>query len=196
MPPSDIDPLSGSRLPLLKREDLDEAGQRAYDHASAPGRTIVGLRGPAGIHLYSTGTVGAHTTMNQYLRFDAGFDPKVREVAIMTVARQLDSQFEWAAHEPEALQVGVPAEVVDIIKNRKSTQGIDETYAAIIEFGRQMLGGNHKVDSSTFARIKAIFGPNKLVQLVLLMGNYASTAMLLAAVDVQVPTGKPQLPTV
>ena len=113
----------------------------------------------------------------------------------MTVARQLDSQFEWAAHEPEALQVGVPAEVVDIIKNRKSTQGIDETYAAIIEFGRQMLGGNHKVDSSTFARIKAIFGPNKLVQLVLLMGNYASTAMLLAAVDVQVPTGKPQLPT-
>ena len=51
--PSDIDPQSGFRLPLLKREDLDEAGKRAYDRANTPGKTIVGLRGPSGIHLYS-----------------------------------------------------------------------------------------------------------------------------------------------
>jgi hypothetical protein len=48
MPPSDIDPQSGFRLPLLKRDDLDEAGKRAFDRAMTPGKTIVGLRGPAG----------------------------------------------------------------------------------------------------------------------------------------------------
>ena len=58
--PSDIDPQSGFRLPLLKREDLDEVGKRAYDRATTPGKTIVGLRGPSGIHLYSTKTVDAH----------------------------------------------------------------------------------------------------------------------------------------
>ena len=137
MPPSDIDPQSGFRLPLLKREELDEAGKRAYDRASTPGKTIVGLRGPGGIHLYSTGTVDAHNALNGYLRYQAGFDPKVREVAILAVAREMDSRFEWAAHEPEALQVGVPADIIDIIKHRKSTQGIDETYAAIIELGRE-----------------------------------------------------------
>ena len=105
--PSDIDPQSGFRLPLRKREDLDEVGQRAYDRANTPGKTIVGLRGPAGIHLYSTKTVEAHNTINRYLRHEAGFDPKVREVAILTVAREMDSRFEWAAHEPEALKVGV-----------------------------------------------------------------------------------------
>jgi 4-carboxymuconolactone decarboxylase len=193
MPPSDIDPQSGFRLPLLKRETLDETGKRAYDRANSPGKTIVGLRGPAGIHLYSTGTVDAHNTMNSYLRFHAGFDPKVREVAILAVAREMDSQFEWAAHEPEALQVGVPAEVIDIIKHRKSTQGTDETYAAIIELGRQAVGG-HKVTSAAFARVKALFEPTKLVQLVMLMGTYASTAIMLAAFDMQVPEGKPQLP--
>ena len=71
--------------PLPKREDLDEIGQRAYDRANTPGKTIVGLRGPAGIHLYSTKTVEAHNTINRYLRHEAGFDPKVREVAILTV---------------------------------------------------------------------------------------------------------------
>lgn len=190
--PSDIDPQSGCRLPLLKREDLDEAGKRAYDRASTPGKTIVGLRGPSGLHLYSTATVDAHNVMNQHLRFHC-FDAKTREVAILAVAREMDSRFEWAAHEPEALKEGVPQQVIDIIKYRKSTQGLDETYAAIIEFGRQIFR-DHKVTSEAFARVKALFAPNKLVELVLLMGNYASTAALLCAFDMQVPQDKPALP--
>jgi 4-carboxymuconolactone decarboxylase len=192
MPP-DIDPQSGCRLPLRKREELDEVGRRAYDRANTPGKTIVGLRGPAGLHLYSTKTVEAHTAINRYLRHEAGFDPKLREVAILTVAREMDSRFEWAAHEPEALKVGVAPNVVDVIKYRKSTAGLSESDAAIIEFGRQAVG-KHKVDAAAFARLKALFAPEQLVDLVLLMGNYAGTAVLLAAFDMQVPEGRPLLP--
>jgi 4-carboxymuconolactone decarboxylase len=191
--PSDVDPQSGFRLPLLKREELDEVGKRAYDRANTPGKTIVGLRGPSGIHLYSTKTVEAGNVINQYLRFGAGFDPKVREVAILTVARQMDSQFEWAAHEPEALKEGVPQAIIDVIKYRKDTSGLDETSAAIVEFGRQLFG-DHKVTPEAFARMKALFGPHKLVDMVMLMGNYAGTAALLTAFDMQVPDGKPLLP--
>jgi len=192
--PSDIDPQSGCRLPLLKREDLDDAGKRAYDRANTPGKTIVGLRGPSGIHLYSTRTVEAHNAINGYLRHEAGFDPKVREVAILTVAREMDSSFEWAAHEPEAFKVGVAADVIDVIKHRKNTDGVDETYAAIIEFGREVFL-THRVSAAAFARLKALFHPPMLVDLVLLMGNYAGTAVLLAAFDMQVPEGRPLLPT-
>mgnify|MGYP001373351965 CR=1 FL=1 len=191
--PTDIDPQSGFRLPLPKREDLDEVGQRAYDRANTPGKTIVGLRGPAGIHLYSSKTVEAHNAINRYLRHEAGFDPKVREVAILTVAREMDSRFEWAAHEPEALKVGVAPDVVDAIKYRKSTQGLSELDAAIVEFGRQAVG-QHKVTAEAFARVKALFKPSQLVDLVLLMGNYAGTAVLLAAFDMQVADGRPLLP--
>jgi len=190
--PADIDPQSGCRLPLVKREELDEAGQRAYDRASTPGKTIVGLRGPSGLHLYSTATVEAHNVMNQHLRFKC-FDAKTREIAILTVAREMDSRFEWAAHEPEALKEGVSQQIIDVIKHRKSTQGLDETYAAIIEFGRQIFR-DHKVTPQAFARVKGLFAPNKLVELVMLMGNYAATAALLCAFDMQVPEGKPILP--
>jgi 4-carboxymuconolactone decarboxylase len=191
--PSDIDPQSGFRLPQLKREDLDDAGKRAYDHAIAPGKSIVGLRGPAGIRLYSTRTAEAHNTTIDYFRREAGFDPKVREIAILTVAREMDSRFEWAAHEPEALKVGVEQNVIEVIKHRLSTQGLSETDAAVIEFGRQALR-DHEVSSAAFARMKACFAPSALVDLVLLMGNYASTAVLLTAFDMQVPDGKPALP--
>jgi hypothetical protein len=34
--PEDVDPQSGSRLPLPKREELDEGGQRNYDSLVDP----------------------------------------------------------------------------------------------------------------------------------------------------------------
>jgi 4-carboxymuconolactone decarboxylase len=51
------------------------------------------------------------------------------------------------------------------------------------------------VTPKTFARAKALFGPNQLVDLVMLMGNYASTAALLTTFDMQLHAGKkPLLP--
>jgi 4-carboxymuconolactone decarboxylase len=192
--PSDIDPQSGFRLPLPKREDLDEAGKRHFDRISAPGASIAGLQGPSGIQLYSPKTAEHVRALNRYLRFEAGFTSRVREIAILTTAREMDSQFEWCAHEPEALKEGIEPSVIDVIKHRKPTASLDETDAAIIELGRQLLR-DHKVTTETFAKVKALFGPHKLVELVMLMGNYAGTAALLAAVDMQLHAGqKPLLP--
>jgi 4-carboxymuconolactone decarboxylase len=192
--PSDIDPKSGFRLPLPNREDLDEAGKKAFDRGTTPGATIAGLQGPAGVQLFSPKTAAHVAALNKYLRFEAGFTPHVREVAILTTAREMDSQFEWVAHEPEALKEGVPQATIDAIKYRRSTDGLDPTDALIINLGRQ-LWRDHKVRSETFAQLKTVFGPNKLVELVMLMGNYAGTAALLAAVDMQLHKGKePLLP--
>jgi 4-carboxymuconolactone decarboxylase len=171
--PSDIDPQSGFRLPLPKREDLDEAGRKAHDRATAPGATIAGLQGPAGVQLYTPKIAAPMAAINRYLRFEAGLTPRVREIAILTTAREMDSQFEWVAHEPEALKEGIEPGVIDVIKHRKSTSDLDESDAVVIEIGRQIWH----------------------VDLVLLMGNYAGTAALLSAVDMQLHEGKaPLLP--
>ena len=54
MYPEAVDSESGFRLPLPKREDLDDAGQRTYDSLADPkGASIRGLRGPGGILLHS-----------------------------------------------------------------------------------------------------------------------------------------------
>jgi len=192
--PSDIDTQSGFRLPLPKREDLDDAGKAHYDRIAAPGASIVGLRGPSGIGLYSPKAAAHARALNRYLRFEAGFLPRIREIAILTTAREMDSQFEWAAHEPEALKEGVEPRIIDVIKHRRSTSALDETDATVIELGRQIFR-DHKVTPETFSQAKALFGPNKLIELVMLMGNYAGTAALLTAVDMQLHPGqKPLLP--
>jgi len=192
---TDIDPESGFRLPLRKRDELSEVGQTYYDRANTPGRhSIVGLRGPAGIRLYSEQSLEHAQGLNRYLRFETRFSPRVRETAILITARELDCQFEWTAHEPEALKEGVPPAVIDVIKHRKATDGLDEMDAAIIELGRE-IWVDHKVSAETFARAKALFDPQDLVELVMLMGMYANTAALLIAFGMQLRPGQePLLP--
>jgi 4-carboxymuconolactone decarboxylase len=193
--PSDIDPQSGFRLPLPNRNDLDEIGKAAYDRGTNPGATMMGLQGPAGIQLY-TKAAPHLVALNQYLRFKSGISPRIREIAILTTAREMDSQFEWAAHEPEARSVGVPVNVVEAIKHRRVTTGLDDADATVIELGRQ-IWRTHKVTSELFAHAKGLFGPHMLIDIVLLMGNYATTAALLATVDMQLHKGtEPQLPIV
>jgi 4-carboxymuconolactone decarboxylase len=119
---------------------------------------------------------------------------RVCELAILTIARELDSQFEWAAHEPEALSEGISHEIIEVVKYRKGTNGLDEADAIVIELGREIFGAR-KVASATFARSLRQFGRRALVDLVALMGNYAGTAALLTAFDMQLdPAQSPLLP--
>jgi 4-carboxymuconolactone decarboxylase len=182
-------------LPLPTREELDEAGQRTFDSLADPeGGTIRGLRGPGGILLHSP-ELSRHTRpLNRYLRYESGLGGRVRELAILTTARELDSHFEWTAHEPVAFAEGISREIVEIIKHRTDTIGLDEVDAVVIELGREIFGAR-KVAAATFSRALHQFGRRALVDLVALMGNYAGTAALLTAFDMRLdPCQAPPLP--
>jgi len=188
--PEDIDPESGCRLPLPRREDLDAQGQRAYDRLADPGGgTLRGLRGPGGIQLHSPELSRRSRPVNHYLRREAGLGGRVRELAILTTARELDSRFEWAAHEPAALGEGISREIIGIIRWRGATTWLAEADAIVIDLARKILGAR-RVSAQTYARALQQFGPRQLVDLVALMGNYAATDVLLTAFAMQLDQGQ------
>jgi 4-carboxymuconolactone decarboxylase len=193
--PEDIDPDSGCRLPLPKREELSPEAQATYDRlTSTSAQNLRGLRGPGGIQLHSPELSRVSRPLNHYLRFESSLGGRLRELAILVTAREHDSQFEWAAHEAAALRAGLAPDLIDIVRHRCDLDGIDEADAAVIALGREMFGAR-KVTSVTFARCLAQFGRRKLVDLVALMGNYAATAALLTAFDMQLDPGQaPGLP--
>ncbi len=193
MIPGDIDPESRCRLPLPNREEMDDEGRRLYDEVATPtGINIRGLIGPAGIQLHSPKLAKLARPVNRYLRQQASYDARTRELVILVTARECDSQFEWAAHEPEALRQGVSAEIVDIVKHRRGTEGLDEKDACLIELGREVFR-RKKLSPATYARARKQYGPQALVEIVALMGNYAGTAILLAVFDMQLDADQPPL---
>jgi 4-carboxymuconolactone decarboxylase len=192
---NDIDPNSRCRLPFVDRDALDPEAQAMFDgHHNGGAHTLRGLRGPGGIKLHSPALAKHCRPVGRYLRFEAGFTGRVREVAILTTARCCDSQFEWVAHEAEAIRQGVPRETIDAIRLGKPVDGLDPTDALIVTLGREAFKAR-KVTPETYRRAIETFGTRGLVDLVSLMGNYASTAVMLTVFDMQLDDGvDPPLP--
>ncbi len=192
--PADVNPESRSRLPPLKRENLDQQGRELYDALAGDSRRITGVGGPAGIRMYSPQAGDLARRISNYLRFESALGARTVELAILVTAREFDSQFEWSAHEPVALRAGVSPELIDLIRRRAPVSGVSDQDAAVIELGREVFA-THRVSSGTYARALQAFGPKNLVDLTVLIGEYSATAVLLATFDQQLPAGqRPPLP--
>jgi len=187
--PKDVYPDTGNRLAAIKREDLDEAGKKLFD-----GKVPADTFGPGAIRLYSLPVAEQMGDINSYLRYKSGLDPRLVQLAILVTAREEDSEYVWTAHEPQALKAGLQPEVIDVVRFRKSTEGLAEKDAVIIQLGREDIGKHH-VSADVAARALTLYGKQGLVNIVSLMGDYASTAILLNAFDQHVrPADKPLLP--
>jgi putative methionine-R-sulfoxide reductase with GAF domain/alkylhydroperoxidase family enzyme len=189
-----IDPESGCRLPLPRRDELDEEGRQIYDRLAHPaGGTLRGLRGPGGIQLHSPELARRSRPVNHYLRYESGLSGRVRELAILATAREHDNAFEWAAHEPAARIEGISPEIIDLIRWRAAADGLPEPDRVVIDLAREMFAAR-RVPRETYGRARQHFGERALVDLVALMGNYAATAALLTAFAMRPDEDAPTLP--
>jgi 4-carboxymuconolactone decarboxylase len=185
----DVYPETGNRLPAIKRDSLDDAGKKLFD-----ARGNLDFYGPAAIRLYSPAVAEHMGGVNDYLRHKAGLDPRLVQLAILVTARECDGEYEWTAHEPQGLQAGLQPEIIDIVRYRKSIEGLAEKDALIIQLGREAVGKHH-VSSEVAAHALKMFGKQGMVDFVSLMGDYAATAVLLNAFDQRVrPADKALLP--
>lgn len=187
--PKDVRPETGNRLPQIKRDVLDDAGKKLYDN-----RPRADGYGPGGIRLYSPSVAQYMSSVNDYLRHKSGLEPRLVELAILVTAREMDCEYVWTDHEAAALKAGLSQETVDVVKYRKPLSGVGEREATIIQLGRESIG-KHQVSSETAAHALNLFGNQGLVNFASLIGDYASTAVLLSTFDQHVrPTDKPLLP--
>jgi hypothetical protein len=182
--PSDINPVTLSRLPPVTPEDLDEEGRRLLaarpDSKPGPGPTHITNYSPRerslGIPSGEGSPVGA----------------RFFQLAVLIVAREINQQYEWTAHEPAGLRQGLEQSVIDVVKHRRSVAGLSETDAAFITFGRTLLR-EHRVSSAVWADMVRLFGRQQTVQLMTIMGDYLRVGIMLNAVDQRLPPGREAL---
>src|SRR5262249_5624980 len=108
--PADIYPDSRNRLPLPKRDELDDVHKKSYHAAFPRTKSLEGLRGQAGIALH--GSSGE-------IRFESPAGRRLTELAILVGARNSEQNFEWGLHVEEARRQGVEQELIDIVRFKK-----------------------------------------------------------------------------
>lgn len=191
--PSDVDPQSYSRLPLIKRSSLDEKNQKIFDFVNL-GKVQENPRvGPPANTLYSPEMAEPFDHLNQVLRKTVA-GSKYFEICTLVAAREYDQQYEWTGHEVAAQRAGVEQNVIDAIKFNKSVDDFGEKERVLIQFGRDLLR-KHKAEPAQFAKMVDLFGRQGTIELTATIGDYVMTAIVLNAVDQHLPPErKPLLP--
>lgn len=184
--PPDIDPVTLSRLPPVTPQDLDDEGKKLLaarpDFKAGPGPTHVTIYSPNGR------TLGIPTGENSPV------GARFFQLAVLIMAREIDQQYEWSAHEPAGRRQGLEQPVIDVVKFNRPVTGLSEKDATFITFGRTLYR-EHKVTSDLWAKMVGLFGRQHTVQLMMIMGDYFRVGFMMNAVDQrQPPTREALLP--
>ena len=192
--PPDIDAQSHSRLPLILKDSLDEEGRRIFEAINGKDGNTPRL-GPPASSTCSLAAAEPYDRLNELPRSANVIGPQLFEISTLVPAREFNQQYEWTAHERGARRVGVTQDIIDVIKHDRAMSGLPEKEATAIEFGRALLRGNRQVPPEAFAKMVSLFGERGTIEITMVMGDYAMTAMLLNAVNQQLPSDwEPLLP--
>jgi 4-carboxymuconolactone decarboxylase len=175
------------RFPQLTLDQLSAAQKPVGDQIMKV--SSVGIGGPYNLMLRSPKLAQLLFDLFHYLRWETSIPLKLNELAILVIARQWRSQIEWFAHAPIAAKEGLSANIIAELKANQRPSGMAEDEALVYDFVTE-LTGTHKVSDETYARAKALFNDQQIVDLTAVAGNYVMVAMLLAMSEQTVPPGK------
>lgn len=178
-----------ARIPQITSKDALPADQQHVYDAITQSRGRIA--GPFGILLNSPELAQRAAHLGAYLRFDSTLSPEVRELAILTTAREMDSQYEWTAHTPLAQRAGVRQDAIDAIGNRTAPQGLTDEEAMVVRFGQELFR-QHKVSEPVFQAALQRFGKQGVTELTATMGYYGLVACVLNTFEV--PLGSDMQP--
>ncbi|MGA2454013.1 MAG: carboxymuconolactone decarboxylase family protein [Solirubrobacteraceae bacterium] len=168
-----------ARLPPLDRSDAEPLVRQALERLPQ-------------LAIFAT-VANAQGSFVNWLRFGGDcldsrwFDPVLRELAILRVARLTPgAQYEWVQHVPILLAVGgTPEQVAALEADDLEAEALGEDGRLVLRFTSQVVL-DATPDDATFAAISARFTPAEITQLLLVIGQYMMVARVMATAQLEV----------
>jgi 4-carboxymuconolactone decarboxylase len=133
--------------------------------------------------------IGTHLCeLGHSLRFESLFKRSVMEIGILVTARHWQSNFEWFAHAPMAIQAGVSEANVDTIYRGERPIFDDPNDQLAFDTAEELLT-TRSLSDATFERLRSGLGEDGAVNFVALIGYYMGVSAMLNAFDIPVPEG-------
>ena len=112
-------------------------------------------------------------------------EPKLRELAILRIAKLCRSEYEWAQHIPIALEVGVSQKQVEAISNWKASAAFIDIERAVLEYTDEV-AQNVMVKDETFTTLHKYLSEQSIVELTLSIGYWGMVARVLVPLQVEI----------
>ncbi len=164
------------------------------EHASPPVRE--GLEALPPLNIFRM-VAHAETAFRPFLRLGGALlaqgelDAKLRELAILRVARLSHAEYEWIQHVEIAKAVGAGDEQIEALRRDDATaECFDETERLVLRFTDEVVR-DVGASQQTFDAAREIFSPREIMELILAIGFYMAIArvMEVARIDIDPPAG-------
>ncbi|TCK20436.1 4-carboxymuconolactone decarboxylase [Pseudonocardia endophytica] len=186
---------TGSRLPDLGRQNLDDAQRAVYSAITGGPRGGVptgpggSLHGPFNAMLHAPWVGAELQELGAALRTRGRLPARARELAVLAVAAHHRSGFEWWAHARIAADAGVPDALVDAARSGTGPLPDDPVERAALVATRELLDTGD-LDDDAWAAAHDVLGDAGLVELTTLVGYYGLLALQMRVFRVSVPDGE------
>ena len=178
------------RLDLIPPAELAPAQRALYDaitggpRASQAGTVPITdadgqLLGPFAIMLLSPEVGNAMQQVGATIRFGTALTGRERELAILTVAGALNSEFERLAHVPAARGLGLTEPQIDAALAGRTADGLSADEAIVGRLALRMTVDRTLSDEDYSDAVGAL-GQPRLAELTWLVGYYSALALSLA----------------
>ena len=186
--------LVGDRFKPLTYEEMTREQRLMIEHLLQGERASTG--GPFNVFLRSPELGDIAQQLGARVRFHSSLSDRLKEMAILMIARDWTAQYEWYAHKRLALQAGLKPDLVDAIAAGKRPAAMAPDESALYTFVTELLD-TRQVDDPTFRAAVAAFGERGVVDLIGLMGYYQLVSMALNVDRYPLPDGaRPELPAI
>ena len=190
---------SPERLPLLHPDTLT-AEQREVYEALVGGPRGGGsafsmiddegcLLGPYNAMLYSPAVGMTLQALGAAVRYRTSFSPREREIAILVVASYWRSEYVWFAHERVGRAVGLSDSELVSLRADKHIAFEDKRERVIYKAAISLTRVGDLGDTM-YSEAKSVLSEADLAEMVVLVGYYATLALLMRAFRVGVPDGE------
>ena len=174
-----------ARLPLITRKEQVPAQHHAIIDAITQSRGAI--QGPFTMFLHCPELAGRVAHLGAFVRFEGSLEMRVRVLAAMTVARELEAVYVWGAQTGGARRLGVPEATIAAIRENHS-RGVPPEDAEIIDFTRQLLR-EHRVGDASANSLRRRFGDQGFIELTGAIGYYSLLAMTVNACELEAAPG-------
>jgi alkylhydroperoxidase family enzyme len=139
----------------------------------------------------------AETCFRPLLRLGAAIlahqelDAKLRELAVLQVAKLVPGRYEWVQHVPIAKAVGATDAQIEAIEGgRIDADCFDARERLLLRFNADVIQ-RAEVSDQLFAEMRRQFSPREIVELILTDGYYSMLAVLteVTETDLESPAG-------
>jgi len=180
------------RLPALPPEERSERQQQLLDEISMV--VVDGVRKPREdkaaleILIRHAELYKAHVDVAQKYLSDCEMDIRDRELAILRIAWLSRAPFEWGAHVKIARRNGVATEEIERVIAGSSAPGWSRQDRAIVR-AMEELHCDSMITDDTWADLQEFYNDKKLIELVILAGQYKTVAYYQNSLRLPLPEG-------